>query len=826
MRKGLGARWLSFAAATFFFSLLALLFFHGLLTGDLAFRDPYLEFYPLRLLWDWVRTGHFPLWNPYPGLGAPHFMGLWYPLNGPLVFVLGLSPRYAIRLYTLIHYPLAGLGMFGLLHTQGARKEAAAAGAIAYAFSGYLVSMHYAQNLLPALALMPAVVALAVRAGREGRLRWWLSAGALTGIIALGGDPQGFVITVIISILAALVLGFPRTGITKFFLGALAYGLVSFASGAAEILPALVNLAHSSRAQGFDLATATTWSFHPARIIEFFLAQPFGSFWPVDRYWGDFMERYPLSYPMSLSPYLGAWTALAVALAWKRPRPDARVLFFSLLAVLFLALALGRFSALFKLLSGAIPGFGVFRFPEKYLIGVTLALAVLCGLGTDYALDPRLHPAVPARKGLAALWPGAAFLSAAVLVAAIDAPARAPIGRLLAPLLAAGGGVRVTPEAAAADLAASLARAFALFGVAVFIFRLSKGSSGRMIAFAPALFLFLDLWQANAGLAPTLPGLYARPSYWANRIWALENNQQSDPKPSSPLTAPPWCASSPGLPCQSAGRFRIFRENDIALPPALFKKDQNGRLVLDQEVGLHWQRDTLKPNLPVMDGLENFGGIIVLTDRRLQWMRRSVAHFDQLPLFNVKYAIIPEEYESDLPGATLLGHYQGASLFRFERVLPRAYWVPEAVLAATDEEFIQAFNNYDLHRLVILEPRPGAEGLSFPMSKVEYPTLPVPATITAYFPNRVELTVTAPAEGWLVLNDAYAPGWSATVDGQKADIFRANGLVRSVRVSEGEHRAVYTYWPPRQSLGLVLSALALALGVFPHFRRDRGRLHP
>src|SRR5262249_40203799 len=47
-------------------------------------------------------------------------------------------------------------------------------------------------------------------------------------------------------------------------------------------------------------------------------------------------------------------------------------------------------------------------------------------------------------------------------------------------------------------------------------------------------------------------------------------------------------------------------------------------------------------------------------------------------------------------------------------------------------------------------------------------------------PERVALRCSAAAPAYAVLLDAWAPGWTATVDGAPAEILRADGYVRAV----------------------------------------------
>jgi uncharacterized membrane protein YfhO len=87
------------------------------------------------------------------------------------------------------------------------------------------------------------------------------------------------------------------------------------------------------------------------------------------------------------------------------------------------------------------------------------------------------------------------------------------------------------------------------------------------------------------------------------------------------------------------------------------------------------------------------------------------------------------------------------------------------------------------------------------------------AAIVEDSPERLRVQVDAPREGYLVLADAFAPGWRAEVDGVPTAILRANGLFRAVRVPAGRHLVEMTYLPRSVVLGFAISALAALLGV-------------
>lgn len=86
---------------------------------------------------------------------------------------------------------------------------------------------------------------------------------------------------------------------------------------------------------------------------------------------------------------------------------------------------------------------------------------------------------------------------------------------------------------------------------------------------------------------------------------------------------------------------------------------------------------------------------------------------------------------------------------------------------------------------------------------------------------RVDADLEAP--GYLVVTQAYYPGWRASVDGQPAAVQRANVGFRAVQVPAGRHLIEMCYRPAAVSLGLTISALAAvaALGVIALGRSPR-----
>jgi uncharacterized membrane protein YfhO len=99
-------------------------------------------------------------------------------------------------------------------------------------------------------------------------------------------------------------------------------------------------------------------------------------------------------------------------------------------------------------------------------------------------------------------------------------------------------------------------------------------------------------------------------------------------------------------------------------------------------------------------------------------------------------------------------------------------------------------------------PGPFTAGEPSPNEQVE---------IISYRPEQVEITTKLDSPGWLVLTDAFYPGWQAAIDGQAADILQVNIMFRAVEVPAGEHRVVFEYRPRSFIAGMWISAAALVL---------------
>lgn len=83
--------------------------------------------------------------------------------------------------------------------------------------------------------------------------------------------------------------------------------------------------------------------------------------------------------------------------------------------------------------------------------------------------------------------------------------------------------------------------------------------------------------------------------------------------------------------------------------------------------------------------------------------------------------------------------------------------------------------------------------------------------------NAVTVEVNAAYDAWLILADTDYPGWIASVDGQPAPIYRANGAFRMIQVPVGTHTVRFEYYPAWVLPGVFISLVSI-LGTLILFR--------
>ena len=202
-----------------------------------------------------------------------------------------------------------------------------------------------------------------------------------------------------------------------------------------------------------------------------------------------------------------------------------------------------------------------------------------------------------------------------------------------------------------------------------------------------------------------------------------------------------------------------------------------------------------------------------LIDRYLSYRNDAV-----LDMLNTRYLIVPGD--GGQPEAVLRPTANGA-----------AWFVDAVAVAGSPQQEIDLLGETDLKRTAVIaeKDKPYTEGWTAnPADTAAQRTI----ALTEYRPNYLRYEYTAPAEGVAVFSEIFYPyGWTAYVDGAEAPCFRADYVLRAMRLPAGQHTVEWKFRAPGwkaaeavtlvSSLTILLGAIAAAVCCFRFRKREK-----
>ena len=744
------------------FAVLVAAYLHEGLLPEYIFceRDLPLFFYPALELWtSSLKQGTLALWNPYIMCGEPLLANLQPGMCYPpnLLFVL-LPIDTAFCVSIALHLFLCGVFVYLLLRDLGGSSEACAIAAVCFCFSGCMLSLHNVLSSFWSITWLPLAVLLLRRTLARRSRRWFAATCAVLACQFAGGGVEICMMTWVL--LSALTL-WP--------------GLLPGSGGDLRIGHRMAVLA------GCGLVTALLGAVQLLPFLELVrhsaraggLAYAQAAAWSmhpadfVNLLAPDLLWRGPAFYRVDQNWLKTIYTGLIpLSLAAWGLAALRRTGGLLLILIVSAVLCLGANTPLYEWLYTWLPPVGWMRYPAKFFCVTLLVLCVLAGLGWDRIRRPTRSRRVLARLLCGLLCGACTAVLLCVLSGRLDLTV--PAGASLRPDLIRLNILRVCLFGALASL--------------VLLVQLNLPRRNLFYLLLPVL--LMDVYWGTLGNYAVCSRalLHARPPHLA-------------------------------IISRDTGGRRFYVQPDIRT-----RLNPRSGIRLDRITA---RKELLESNISMPQRCFDLSGFSVLP---LAHTRALLQHIAAAPpgstrlldMLGVGYLLWADPL--DRPGYQLLASHAGY-LYRNTRAFPRAWLVSDYALIRDRQDGVARLTSpaFDPRGTVLLEtvPQPAASRLRTPYVGPER------VTIAAHGTDALELATRCTEDRFVVLRDAWYPGWQAFVDGTPVPLYRANIAFRAVRVPAGCHTLQLRFQPRSVRIGMLLSGAGILIILILLRRRRR-----
>ncbi len=732
-----------------------------------------------------LSEGELPLWDPGSFLGNP-FLALWQTqvLYPPNWLFLGFDARRSIGFGVTLHLLIAVAGVFVLLRNWGLGVGAAVVGSFAFTFGGSTMLRMGHPSFVATLCWLPWSLLSIERFFDTGRRIWLVGIGLFGALLILAGQATLVVLSGYLLGAWCIARAWNSRRSRRVGAGALLALLAAGLIAAPQWLPSL-ELSQRSGRGSRELAELQRTRLPASRLVQILVPESFGAVrHPPEKRLAPsgLAERSSPSFAASVAAYVGSWLPACAVLgllagAWIRLR-------MILLGLIVASLGIATGTAVFSFAHAMLPGFR-FSAMNRALPFVGFGVAVLGARG--------LHGVASGALSRRTIWcvAGAWSLTALSLWAWM---------RFV-----------VLPDAAAMAITGSSSGAAPAEGLAH-----SLMAMDRFLCFAllGAAVIFGSRW-----LTPPRGGDDRR---WARRIW--------------------WAVAIALLSFELlsfAVPYRVVRPLSRVFPetPALswLRENAANARIARYLPARSAREDFVEGSALSFFGLREVGGFAPMHPQSLdqllseiRWGRLSAWSVGALgdptsldsplfPLLGARWIVGPRE--AALSGMRPV-FSADLTIWEFADALPEAFAVSETVEVEDLEAAMKQLRRPDF------DPRRVAtvEGVSNDASPSPRTTPPRAEIVERGF-NRILVQVESSTPAWLVVLEAWAPGWRIRVDGQPArEAVPTNGIFIGGPIAAGRHLLQFEYRPASFRWGLGLAglgfALVTALAMFPGVTRD------
>lgn len=771
----------------------------------------------------YLRAGELPLWNPYQGLGqsfaaqgegSPYF---------PFAIVRALIPYSMANYVTFLLYYLSSIFLYLFLRGLGSSELAAAFGGMTYVLSGAL-SVHVARaNISDQLCMLPVLFWSAAKAMRERRVTWYASFCIVSALNVLGGFIQIAMLAgvVLLAFCATHVWTMTRDRETRLsdLLTVVGAFFVGSALAAFELLPMI----HAFRTAFSKNGPAMHLAHLPfANIIAFFFPTVFG--YPLKGNWVPGAPSWTVDWG-NLFGY-GGITLLLLCVAgytvaqWRSSLQRAAFLFFTFVALFLILryLSVAPFDVV-----NVLPILGMQT--PKHATGVLVfCLVVAASIAVDHVdrwdatrrrwlfigtftyfsllLIRLLAPEI--MTGSKAVFAIATAESASFLMITV----------VLSLLITAALGMAARQVRHSSDDAREL---LIVTGIAELSVYIPLGTSQLQFLYARLGLAILILvagltiisGRHRPGIVVSVIGLLGYAWIVAAPAAGLPRQFEAD----KPFPFMSWLKNGTRDEYRTFGIFPDFSSlgqiQDLSvvgpLAPQAFL--HMVRIVGDEETIQTYETSTEL----MLAGRRNFPlDQYRKTKAVFNWLGVRYLVLDHL-YFNSEARIDDRVFLADNPDFHVVYRDERVTIIESLKAEPKVAFASAAVVYPNEATILSQLRDYPASILgpPMLEAGSGwANGADGQRTQ----TSTAAVRLNRYTPNEVDIAVSAPSSGVVVLKDAYDPGWSATLNGAPTAILRVDGMVRGVVIARaGQYSVKFTYRPTGFVYGVLLASLAALL---------------
>jgi hypothetical protein len=759
--------------------VLASIFFAPVLFTDQMYwyRDFSMFYYgDKKLFVDALQQGHFLLWNPYKYCGVPYManivMASFNPLN--LLFLV-LPFHLGLKMFLMAHVYLAGASMYWLLRLWKLEKIAALVGGIGFMFGGTYISNISNLPYLTSFTWIPTVFAVFHIAVTRHSWVWLLGSAMTLACQLFSGDPLTFLCTSVLLIpYFFIATGLPKN--SKLWLRSAIWsgtlvGMVALLT-AVQILPTWELMRESTRHTRIDYTEASSWSLSPVQLLQILCPALQG--YPTERWYGwigntlrsihfsatgTSIIDHPTAPDIPFFPSIFSGTVILVLCAAGLFLPVTRLKWFLYAVVTFFTLiAMGFYTPLFYWLWNYVPLVEKFRYPMKYFILAAFAMSALAA----WNFSQLLGSAGQYRRRILI---GSGILLLAYLLLYLLPGWVAKNPRLISIRLAADQ-VQI-PVSFAPDALWRIVWHGGLAGLLVVILWWCITSNychaKKIWGMTAILFLAVPMIREGWHLSPTMPQKRYLETSWLGKT----------------ITDP------------------LTRYHTVF---SLFQVNEQERFVQDdQDLFLYSGFGTRTAAL----GYFQSSGYDAAILSRWQQLDTVGFPFRMLYFSSTRYMVFDEQlYQQYGMNYPILSRYDEYRVCENPNCLDRV-WFPPCVAYVPDlsESMNQIQNPLFFENTAYIE--------GFPPSFQEYASSSqTSAKIIAYRPAEVIIEAQTQQARWLVLTDAFYPGWQCEVSGHATKIYPANILFRAVQIPAGKHQVRFFYKPVSFQIGWYISLMS------------------